>query len=91
MEKEELIKQVAQKAEITEDEATKILNAFIESIKEGLLKGEKVTILGFGTFSLRKRKALTFLNPKTSQQHDIPERMVPHFVAGSNLRDSLKN
>lgn len=91
MEKEELIAQVAQKAEITEDEATKILDAFISSIKEGLVKGEKVTILGFGTFSLRKRKALTFLNPKTNQQHDIPERMVPHFKAGTNLQESLKN
>ncbi|MCL5407311.1 MAG: HU family DNA-binding protein [Patescibacteria group bacterium] len=91
MEKEELITQVAQKAQITEDEATKILDAFISSIKEGLVKGEKVTILGFGTFTLRKRKALTFLNPKTQKQHDIPERVVPHFVAGRNLQDSLKN
>ncbi|KKQ17869.1 MAG: DNA-binding protein HU [Berkelbacteria bacterium GW2011_GWA1_36_9] len=91
MEKEELVTSVAEKAQITKGEATKILDAFIASIKEGLVKGEKVTILGFGTFTLRKRKALTFINPKTQKQHDIPERVVPHFKAGSNLAESLKS
>lgn len=91
MEKEELIAQVAQKAEISQEDATRILDAFTNSIKEGLVKGEKVTILGFGTFSLRKRKAMTFLNPKTKEQHEIPERFAPHFKAGRNLADSLKN
>lgn len=90
MEKEELIAQVAQKAEISQEDTTKILDAFIDSIKEGLRRGEKVTILGFGTFTLRKRKPLTFLNPKTNQTHNIPERMVPHFKAGSSLQNSLK-
>lgn len=91
MEKYELITQVAERAEITEEEATKVFDAFIDSIKKGLLSGEKVTIAGFGTFSLSKRKALTFVNPKTQQTHDIPERVLPHFKAGKNLQESLKN
>ncbi|MFA6492586.1 MAG: HU family DNA-binding protein [Patescibacteria group bacterium] len=91
MEKGELITQTAQRAEISEEEATRIFDAFVASIKEGLISGEKVTIAGFGTFSLKKRKAQTFLNPKTQQAHDIPERVLPHFKAGKNLQESLKN
>lgn len=90
MEKRELITQVSKKADISEEEATKILDAFIDSIKEGLIKGEKVAISGFGTFSLSSRKATTFLNPKTNQLHDIPERTLPHFKAGEDLQKKLQ-
>lgn len=91
MEKEELIKKVAEKAEISEDEAVKILDAFTASIKEGLSKGEKIAITGFGTFSLSKRKAQTFTNPKTQEVYDVPERVVPLFKAGKNLHDSIND
>lgn len=90
MEKRDLISQVAKKENLPEEEVTKILDAFTDSIKEGLIKGEKVTISGFGTFSLSSRKATTFLNPKTNKVHDIPERAVPHFKAGEDLQNSLQ-
>lgn len=90
MEKNDLILQVAEKSGVSEEETTKILEAFTDSIKEGLVRGEKVTIAGFGTFSLSKRKALNFLNPKNKQAYDIPERVVPHFKAGKNLQETLK-
>lgn len=89
MEKEELIAQIAQKSAIAENEAAKIFDTFIAAIKEGLKKGEKVTIAGFGTFSLSKRKALTFLNPVTRETHEIPERMQPHFKVNRELENSL--
>lgn len=91
MEKEELISEVARKVEIAEDEVTKILDAFTSSIKEGLVSGEKVTIAGFGTFSLKSRKARDFVNPKSKEVHQIPERVLPHFKAGKNLQETLKN
>lgn len=79
MEKDELVTQIAQKAEISEAEAKKILEAFTDTIKEGLARGQKVTITGFGTFSLSKRKGLKFVNPKTNAVHEVPERFMPHF------------
>lgn len=79
MEKSELIQVVANDAGISEDETTKILDSFITTIKEGLGRGEKVTIAGFGTFSLAKRKAREFVNPRTKQVHSIPAKFLPFF------------
>jgi len=86
MEKTELIVEVANQAGVSEEETTKILDCFVSTIKEGLSRGEKVTISGFGTFSLAKRKAREFLNPKTRQVHSIPEKFLPFFKAGTNLK-----
>lgn len=90
MEKNELIEQVVQKANVSEEEVTKILDVFTGTIKEGLIKGEKVVIAGFGTFSLRRRKGLNFINPKNKQAYEISERVIPHFKAGRNLENSIK-
>lgn len=89
MEQQELISEVAKESGISEEEASKIIEVFIETIKEGLSRGEKVTISGFGTFSLAKRKAREFLNPKTRQVHNIPEKNMPFFKAGRNFRNSI--
>ena len=89
MEKTELIKEASSKSGVNEEEVGKILDSFTDSIKQGLVRGEKVTIAGFGTFSLSKRKAQTFLNPKTKQVHDIPERVLPHFKAGKDLQANI--
>ncbi len=91
MNKDELIDQVSKKVDLSEEEVSKILDGFTSSIKEGLLKGEKVTISGFGTFTLSKRKSTTFLNPKTKETHEIPERDVPHFKAGKDLKSKLQD
>lgn len=90
MEKSELIAEVSKKTEISEEEVTKILDSFTSAIKEGLIKGEKVTISGFGTFSLSPRKPITFNNPKDKQVYKIPERYVPHFKADKDLQSSLQ-
>lgn len=91
MEKDELISQVVEKSGVSENEVVKILEAFTASIKEGLRRGESVTIAGFGTFSLKNRKASKFLNPKNNQPYEIPERKLPHFKAGQNLKALLES
>lgn len=90
MEKTELIFEVAKEAGVSEDEAGKILDSFIETIKEGLLRGEKVAISGFGTFSISRRDARDFVNPKTKKIHQLPERLLPNFKAGRNFQKALR-
>ncbi len=90
MTKDELAQQVAKKSDITADEAGKIIDAFTWQIKEQLSRGEKVTISGFGSFILSKRGPQTFVNPKTGQKMDLPERNLPHFKAGSDFKKSLR-
>ena len=90
MEKGQLISEVAKEAGIPEEKASKILDAFITTIKEGLNRGEKVTISGFGTFSLAKRKPMNFLNPKTNKIHEIPERLMPFFRPGRNFQNRVR-
>ncbi len=82
MEKSQLITEVSKEVELSENEVSKILNSFIESIKNGLAKGEKVNISGFGTFSLAHRKARDFVNPKTQKTHNISEKKLPFFKGG---------
>lgn len=86
MEKSELITQTAQQAGVSEEEVAEIIDAFTATIKEGLVRGEKVTIAGFGTFSLAKRKGFAFANPRDQQVHEIPDRHLPHFKAGPDLQ-----
>lgn len=86
MEQVELVLEVSKQTGISQEETQKILNSFINSVKEGLARGEKVTIAGFGTFSLAKRKAREFVNPKTQQVHSIPEKYLPFFKAGTNFK-----
>jgi len=83
MEKEELIQKVADEAELDKDQVIKILEEFIDSIKEGLMKGEKVNISGFGSFSLSKRKAWTL--HKNQKSSEIPAQVIPHFKADRNF------
>lgn len=88
--KEELIAKVAEKSNISIDEADRVINAFTEQIKEQLGRGEKVTITGFGAFVLSKRGAKVFTNPKTGKKSDLPERTLPHFKAGGNFKKTLQ-
>ncbi len=90
MTQEELISQVANKSGITEEEAQKVINAFTDEIKVQLRRGEKVTISGFGTFVLSQHKAKSFVNPKTGQTQEIPDRVFPHFKAGGNFKKSIR-
>ena len=89
MNKEELITEVA-KTTCTKAEAGKALNAVIEAIKKALKKGDKVTLIGFGTFSVTKRAARTGRNPQTGKPIKIAAKKVPKFTAGKALKDFVK-
>jgi len=87
--KSELIAAVAKEAGVSKAEAEKIVNATISSISKALAKGEKITLIGFGTFDVAKRKATTGRNPRTGEPIKIPARNVPKFSAGSKLKEAV--
>jgi len=85
MNKAELIAAMAENAGLTKVDAHKALDAFIAATKKELKKGEKITLIGFGTFSVTKRKARTGLNPQTKKAIKIPAKKVVKFKAGKGL------
>ena len=90
MTKAELIATVAKEAKIPKVSAEKALNAFTISVMKGLKKGDKLTLTGFGTFSVVKRKARTGRNPQTGKEIKIPARKVAKFKAGNLLKNAVK-
>ena len=86
MNKQELIDAIAQHAELSKADAKRALDAFIEIVKTQLKKGGDVRLIGFGTFSVRKRKARQGVNPQTKEPIKIRARKVPHFTPGAELR-----
>ncbi len=90
MNKSELISVVAEKSGMTKKDTEKVVNAVFESITDALTKGEKVQLIGFGTFDLRKRKEREGRNPATGDVINIPEATVPVFKAGKALKESVK-
>jgi DNA-binding protein HU-beta len=90
MTKAELVAKVAKDAKITKAAAGKSLDAVIEGITKALKKGDRVTLVGFGTFSVSKRKARTGRNPQTGKPIKIAARKVAKFKAGSALRKAVK-
>lgn len=91
MNKTELISSVAEKSELTKKDAEKAVNAIFASIQEALAKGEKVQLVGFGTFEVRERKARTGRNPQTGEEIQIAAAKVPAFKAGKALKDAVEN
>lgn len=90
MNKTELIKNVAQNAEISQKEATVVVQAVVESITNTLAAGEKVQLIGFGTFEVRERAARTGRNPQTGEEMQIAASKVPAFKAGKELKEAVK-
>lgn len=90
MNKSELVGAVSEKAEVSKKEADKIVNAVFESIGDSLAGGEKVQIIGFGTFEVRQREAREGRNPATGNKITIPALKVPVFKAGKALKDKVK-
>lgn len=90
MNKAELISAIAAKSGLTKAASKKALDATIASITEALSKGEKVSLVGFGTFSVVKCAARTGVNPSTKQAIKIPAKKVAKFKAGSDLADAVK-
>jgi len=90
MTKAELVAKVAKDAKITKAAAGKSLNAVVDGITKALKKGDRVTLVGFGTFSVSKRKARTGRNPQTGKSIKIAARKVAKFKAGSGLKKAVK-
>ncbi|MBS6901413.1 MAG: HU family DNA-binding protein [Eubacterium sp.] len=90
MNKTELVAAVAAKAELSKKDAEAAVNAVFDSVKDALAEADKVSLIGFGTFSVKTRAARTGLNPRTKETIEIPESKVPAFKAGSALKDAVK-
>ena len=90
MNKSDLIAKIADKAELTKKDAEKALNAFVESVTEALKAGDKVAVVGFGSFETKKRAARKAKNPQTGAIIDIPASTVPAFKVGKALKDAVK-
>ncbi|MBD2437347.1 HU family DNA-binding protein [Nostoc sp. FACHB-110] len=89
MNKGELVDAVADKAGITKKQADAVLTAATEAIIEAVSKGDKVTLVGFGTFERRDRKAREGRNPKTNEKMEIPATRVPAFSAGKLFKEKV--
>lgn len=89
MNKSELVAMMSTKANLTKKDSESALNALVESITETMKKGEKVSLVGFGTFETRKRAARNGINPQTKQAIKIPASVAPAFKAGKALKDSV--
>ena len=89
MNKGELVDKVAEKASVTKKQADAVLTAALEAIMEAVSDGEKVTLVGFGSFESRERKAREGRNPKTGDKMEIPATKVPAFSAGKLFKDKV--
>ena len=89
MTKNELVEFIAEKADLTKADAGRALDAMMEGIIKGLKESEKVTLVGFGTFTAKRREARTGRNPLTGETVEIAARVVPGFKAGNKLKEKL--
>lgn len=89
MNKESLVKEVAEQAGVTKVDAAKAVGAIFNTIQGSLKKGEPVSLIGFGSFKVSKRNARTGRNPRTGEPISIPETIVPSFSAGKALKEAI--
>ena len=89
MNKTELVAAMAEKAGLSKKDAEKALNAFIESVEESVKAGDKVSLIGFGTFETRERAAREGKNPRTGEKIKIAASKAPAFKAGKAFKDML--
>lgn len=90
MNKVELITAVAEKSGLKKKDAELAVNSLLETIEEALKSGDKVQLIGFGTFETRTRSARSGRNPKTGEEITIPESVVPAFKPGNKLKEATK-
>jgi DNA-binding protein HU-beta len=90
MTKAELIDKIASGTGLSKADASRALDSTLNSVKMALKKGQKVTLVGFGTFSITKRKSRKGRNPRTGEVITIPAAKVPKFSAGKSLKDAVK-
>ncbi|WP_295210833.1 HU family DNA-binding protein [Ruminococcus sp.] len=89
MTKAELINLIAEKGEYSKKDAEKALAAVIDAVSDTLAKGDKISLVGFGTFEVRERAEKTAINPRTKEQIKVPAKKVPAFKAGKALKDAV--
>lgn len=89
MNKTDLVSAIADKTELTKKDSEKALKAFMDVVTEELQKGEKIQLVGFGTFEVSDRAARTGKNPQTGESIEIPAARAPKFKAGSALKESV--
>jgi DNA-binding protein HU-beta len=89
MNKTELIAAVAEKAGLTKKDAERAINATFEAITESMVKGDKVSVSGFGIFEVKNREARVGRNPRTKETIEIPATRLPVFKASKALKDSV--
>lgn len=89
MNKEELVLEVAKKSNVTQKIAAEVVNCFMDTVQKTVSKGNKVTLVGFGTFEARKRAARIGRNPQTGKEIKIAAKTVPAFSAGKKFKDTV--
>lgn len=90
MNKTELISAIAEKTGLTKTQAKAALDATVEAISTALEKGDKIALIGFGTFAVAEKAARTGMNPATKQKIEIPAKKVVRFKAGAELAEKVK-
>ncbi len=90
MNKGELVEAISKEAKISRSQAQDALDAFVNNVQKSLKKGQKVTLVGFGTFATSKRAARTGRNPQTGKPIKIAAKKVAKFTAGKSLKDSIQ-
>lgn len=89
MNKTDLVNSIAAKSGLNKKNSEAALNAFVASVEDSLKKGDKVVLVGFGTFEVRKRAARKGRNPQTKKEITIPASKAPVFKAGKGLKDQV--
>nr|WP_258360692.1 HU family DNA-binding protein [Moorella sulfitireducens] len=89
MNKMDLVASVAEKTDLTKKEAEKVVSAVLASIEEALAQGDKVQLVGFGTFEIKERAARVGRNPRTGEEIEIAATRVPVFKPGKALREAV--
>ena len=89
MNKTELIAAIAEKAELSKKDAEAALNAMVDAVTEALVQGDKIQLIGFGSFEVKERAARVGRNPKTREEIMIPASKYPVFKAGKALKDQV--
>ena len=89
MNKSDLVKSLAEKAELTQKDTAKVLDALLDTIQKALAGGDKVQIIGFGSFEVRNRKERKVISPATGEEIKVPATKVPAFKPGKSLKEAV--
>ena len=89
MNKDSLISSIAEISGLSKTDSTRALDGMVQSIQKGLKEGKKISLTGFGTFSVADRLAMDGRNPRTGESIKIPARKVPKFSAGKTLKEAI--